>query len=228
MFYKYRKSENTVRVLLIYLLLNNLNISEKMLVEEVEETRMFGLKIRKLYGVTDEVVDVRAIENEIESIQNPVICSPLSYEYYNDSPQIYVHTAHSKDSPLWINDMGVISRYMVMTDSCIISSNSANPVGKCEQGLGFMYFYDYVLKGQTSIGRWKATFQDNVFRIYYSSPEAKGSENMIEELLYEAIEIDRTSTYKMVLYIINKVMPQIEKIQSDNFDVEEYKRVVKD
>lgn len=100
MFYKYRKSENTVRVLLIYLLLNNLNISEKMLVEEVEETRMFGLKIRKLYGVTDEVVDVRAIENEIESIQNPVICSPLSYEYYNDSPQIYVHTAHSKDSPL--------------------------------------------------------------------------------------------------------------------------------
>ena len=135
MFYKYRKSENTVRVLLIYLLLNNLNISEKMLVEEVEETRMFGLKIRKLYGVTDEVVDVRAIENEIESIQNPVICSPLSYEYYNDSPQIYVHTAHSKDSPLWINDMGVISKYMVMTDSCIISSNSANPVGKCEQGL---------------------------------------------------------------------------------------------
>ena len=51
---------------------------------------------------------------------------------------------------------------------------------------------------------------------------------MIEELLYEAIEIDRTSTYKMVLYIINKVMPQIEKIQPDNFDVEEYKRVVKD
>ncbi|MCM1231596.1 MAG: hypothetical protein NC489_15875 [Ruminococcus flavefaciens] len=81
LFTKYRKSSSDTKVLLLYLLLNKYEINQIRQLEETEEDRMFGLKIRKIYGVTKEYIDVRKIEEEIESIQNPIICSPQSYEY---------------------------------------------------------------------------------------------------------------------------------------------------
>lgn len=45
----------------MYLLLNNYDISKIKQLEETEEDRLFGLKIKKIYGVTEEYVDVRKI-----------------------------------------------------------------------------------------------------------------------------------------------------------------------
>ncbi len=222
MFTKYIKSNNNTKVLLMYLLLNNYDISKVQQLEETEEDRLFGLKIKKIYGVTEEFVDVRKIEEEIEKIRNPIICSPLSYEYYANSQVIHTYTSRD-GKPMVINDMDVISKIMVITDQCIVSSNMAKPLRDTEN-FGFMFFYEYVMKSETRIGKWHLIYKDKVFSIFYLS-ENDGSTS--EELMYSAIEIDKTSTYKMVIYIIGKVSRFIDNWTADNFTEETYEMVVR-
>ena len=222
MFTKYIKSNSNTKVLLMYLLLNNYDISKIKQLEETEEDRLFGLKIKKIYGVTEEYVDVRKIGEEIEKIQNPIICSPLSYEYYSNS--MVIHTYTSRDGkPMVINDMDIISKIMVITDQCIVSSNIAKPL-KDTENFGFMFFYDYVMRSEVRIGKWHLIYENKVFSIYYLS-ENDGDTD--EELMYSAIEIDKTSTYKMVIYIIGKVSKFIDNWSADNFKKETYEMVVR-
>lgn len=223
LFTKYRKSSSDTKVLLLYLLLNKYEINQIRQLEETEEDRMFGLKIRKIYGVTKEYIDVRKIEEEIESIQNPIICSPQSYEYYSTSDTIHMYTPE-ENGRLVINDMDVISKIMVITEQCIVSSNIAKKIGDIKN-YGFMFFYDYVIKSETKIGKWRMVYNEKVFSIFYSSKTENGSEN--EELLYSAIEIDKTSTYKMVIYIIGKSAGDIKGWTADNFLCETYELAVK-
>lgn len=222
-FTKYRKSDSDTKVLLLYLLLNGYDLNQIRQLEETEEERMFGLKIRKIYGVTKEYVDVRRIEAEIESIQNPIICSPQSYEYYTNNKTIYMYTPE-ENGKLVINDMDVISKIMVITEQCIVSGNTAGKIGDIEN-YGFMFFYDYVIKSETRINKWRMVYKDKVFSIFYSSEVGKG--RISEELLYSAIEIDKTSTYKMVIYIIGKVAGKINGWTADNFVCETYELAVK-
>lgn len=223
LFTKYRKSDSDTKVLLIYLLLNKYEINQIRQLEETEEDRMFGLRIKKIYGVTKEYVDVRKIEEEIESIQNPIICSPQSYEYYATSNIIHMYTPE-ENGKLVINDMDVISKIMVITEQCIVSSNIAKKIGDIKN-YGFMFFYDYVIKSETKIGKWRMVYNDKVFSIFYRSEIEKCREN--EELLYSAIEIDKTSTYKMVIYIIGKAAGDITGWTADNFLCETYELAVK-
>lgn len=223
MFTKYVKSNNDTKVLLMYLLLNNYEMKKVKQIEEIEEDRMFGLKIKKIYGITEEFVDVRKIEQEINEIQTPIVCSMLSYEYYANSAVIHTYTAPNK-MPLVINDMGVISKIMVISEQCIVSSNSAKSFTDSKNN-GFMFFYDYVMKSEVSIGKWRMTYKDKVFNIYYQS-ESNGVLNT--DLLYSAIEIDKTSTYKIVIYIINKLSKSIDvEWLPDNFKKETYELVVR-
>ena len=45
-------------------------------------------------------------------------------------------------------------------------------------------------------------------------------------LLYSAIEIDKTSTYKIVIYIISKASIVIDEWLPDNFSVQSYEMAV--
>ena len=91
--------------------------------------------------------------------------------------------------------------------------------------MGFMYFYDYVLKEECRIWKWHMTYKDKVFSVYYTSDNKKKQK---EELLFSAIEIDKTSTYKLVLYIITKASKKVEEWQMDNFKEESYTLVAKE
>lgn len=224
LFTKYVKSSGDTRILLIYLLLNNYDIRKIKYIEETEESRMFGLKIKKVYGITEEYVDVKKIDDEIESIQNPIICSPQSYEYYADSPVIYRYKAENGDTSPVINDMGVISKCMIITEKYIVSDNRAKPLRDAAI-CGFTFFRSYVLYSDVMIGKWHLTYNERTFTISYNSDGGDG-EAAEEEILYSAIELDKTSTYKMVIYIIKKVAPSVEKWEADNFIEESYELAV--
>ena len=204
----------------MYLLLNGYDISKIDYLEEVEDNKQFGLKLKKIYGVTNEFVDMRKIEREIETIQTPLICSPQTFELYTDCDKIYTYTPLVEDKPLYINDMGIISRTMVITKQCVVSSNKASSLESAENK-GFMYFMEYVLTGHCKIGFWRLEYEGSNFNIYYNSLQLDNKSRK-EELLYSAIEMDKTSTYKLVIYIIKKVVRTMEEFQPDNFDVQSY------
>ena len=82
---KYEKSTDDTKVLLMYLRLNDYDLSKVKRLEQVEENRQFDLKIKKIYGVTQEYVDITTMEKEIENIVCPIICSEVqSYECYSN------------------------------------------------------------------------------------------------------------------------------------------------
>ena len=108
LFTKYKKADGTTRVLLMYLILNNYDLDKIEAVEEITQEFMFGIKLKKIYGVTCELVDTAKIDKELASIQIPVVCSFQSFEMYTNEETIYLYTPKQKDKPLYINDMGVI------------------------------------------------------------------------------------------------------------------------
>ena len=172
-----------------------------------------GAEFRKIFGVTNEFVDIKSIEDELSEIQVPMICSPQSFDIYSTTKTICTYRADIPVKPLYINDMGVISPLMVITPDCIVSSNLAKSVEEAKDK-GFMFFVDYVLKGECKLGGWDISFKNKEFKIYYTS---KHEDIETTELLYQAFELDKTATYKLVLYIIKKVANTFEEYKSDNF-----------
>lgn len=223
MFTKYKKMENETKVLLMYLILNNYDLSKIETVEETVQEQMFGLELRKIYGITSEYVDIQKIDTELANIHIPVVCSPQSYEMYSNEEVIHTYRAKEQEKPLYINDMGVISPLMVITKSCIVSSSLASPLESTDNK-GFMYFADYVLYGECTIGAWNMTYKDKEFCIYYSS---KKEEEIRKERLYYAMELDQTSTFKLVLYIIGKVVRHMDEFLPDNFEEETWELGIK-
>ena len=220
MFSKYKKVDDKTRVQLLYLILNNYDLSKIEKVTEVVEKKMLGIKYRKFFGVTNEFVDIRKIENELAEIQIPMICSPQSFDIYSTAKNIHTYRAKEPSKPLYINDMGVISPLMIITDMCIVSSNLARPV-EMSECRGFMFFVDYVLKGECTIGNWTISYKDKEFNIYYTS-ENEGEKN--RELLYQAFGLDQSSTFRLVLYIINKVANTLDEYPPDNYEMEVWEK----
>lgn len=218
-FSKYRKSDGKARVLLLYLILNNYDLEMVEEAIEVIQSKPFGLEFRKIYGETTEFVDIRKIEAELASIRVPIICSPQSYEIYSTAETIHAYRAKIPEKPLYINDMGVIAPLMIITENCIVSSNMAATVESTDEK-GFMYFVDYVLKGDCTVGEWNITYKNKEFCVYYTS---KKDGNDIKELLYHALELDQTSTFKLVLYIIRKAVGAMEEFPPDNFEEETWR-----
>lgn len=213
LFSKYQKINGKTKVLFLYLLLNNYDLERVERAVEVVQEKNYGLEFKKIYGETTEFVDVQKIEEELSEICIPVICSPQSYEIYSTAN--YIHTYYSKiqNKPLYINDMGIISPLMIITEEYVVSSNLAEPVENANKK-GFMFFADYVLKGNCTIGNWDITYKDKEFAIYYTSlKEGK----KYKERLYHALELDQTSTFKLVLYIIGKVANEMDEFPPDNF-----------
>lgn len=221
LFTKYKLSDGNNRVLLLFLILGGYDINKIVRYEETLEEHNFGLKIKKFYGITPEYVDTDSIEKEIENIQCPTICSEQSFEYYADSKKLYEYRARFSERPLYINDMGIISKAMMITDEYIVTSNKATAdADLLQEQSGFMYFAEYVKRSSVKVGKWDISYKDNVLNVIYTSPDEKGKEH--SELVYSIIEVDKTSTYKLVVYIIRKTVSQFEEMPPDNFIEREY------
>lgn len=105
MFNKYRRQDNKERILLLYLILNNYDLDKVECAVETVQNKMFGVELRKIYGVTSEFVDVQRIEAELAEIHTPVICSMQSYELYSNTEVIHTYMPKESNKPLYINDM---------------------------------------------------------------------------------------------------------------------------
>lgn len=220
MFTKYQKTTETSKVLLMYLLLNGYSLSHIEHLEEIVEHRNYGLAFRKIYGVTKDFVDIARMEKEIEDIQNPIICSPKSYEYYADANTIFAYTPSVETAPLCINDLSVISKIMMISENKVISSNYAFPIedSRCRDK-GFMYFYEYVIKSTCEVGKWRILYKEKELLIFYKSL----NHDKVEEIpLYYAKGIDKTSTFKMIIYIIRKACLTVDEWLPDNFDIQSF------
>ncbi len=216
MFRRYKKIDDRYRVMMIYLLLNGKDISQIEKAEETVEEEQFGLKYTKIYAYTNETVNVKEIEEEIEGIRCPVICSMQSFELNSNAKTIYLYKKEDEERELFINDMNVVSPVMVVEKDFVISSNLAKTVDNCDRR-GFMHFVDYVLKNECVVGRWHLTYKERKFSILYRANENEDS----EILLYLAEEKDKTSTYRLAIYVIYKSM-ESEGSPSDNFIVERW------
>lgn len=249
MFTKYKKEERGTKILLFYLILNGFledEESEKDLkVEVAEEEYKFGLKVKKLYGIIDYVIDRQGIERELDIIRNPIICSKDSFELYSQAKEVYVYSPEADlneeeeaEQPadngedeeravkpvlsskakkeLYINDLGILSNLMVISDDLVIADKKANPFDSDQCVYGFEDFKEYVLTDSLTVGNWDINYKDKVFTVSYQG-----------KIIYSAVEIDKTSTYKMVIYIIKKVRNDAE-VLPDRFIVTKYVKVVGD
>lgn len=224
MFSKYQKTTETTKVLLMYLLLNGYSLDHVDHLEESIENRNYGLSIKKIYGVTKDFVDIVRMEREIEDIQNPIICSEKSYEYYANAETIFAYTPNLTSAPLCINDLSVISKVMMIEDNKVISSNYAFPLedSRCRDK-GFMYFYDYVINSTCEVGKWRISYKNKELTVSYKSQ----NQDRTEEIpLYFASGIDKTSTFKMIIYIIRKACLTVDEWLPDNFDIQSYEMAV--
>lgn len=221
LFTKYVKSNNKQnKVLLLYLLLNNYNMSEVKYLEDAEEDKMFGLKYRKVYGITEEFVDTDKISDELNAIKVPTIYSQKTFELYSQSKTIHLYRRKLDDYELRVNDLGIISNAMIITEKCIVSSNMARQDSDIPQDeRGFMYFVQYVINNKLTFEKWQIVYENKCFAIYYIS-EKDGKK--FRENLYMAVEIDKASTYRLVIYIIKKVSQTISNWLPDNFIDEAY------
>ena len=222
MFENYRKLTNTTTVLLMYLLLNGYDAKNiEYTVTQTEEKQ--NPKLIKVYAITKDFVNISLIQKEIENIQAPRICSLASYNNYSTEPIIHFYEKDkASENRLWINDLDIISKIMIISEDAVVSSKLAKPLEDCKHR-GFMYFYDYVMKDACLIGKWHIQYSnsDRIFSVYYSdNPTSKE-----ETLLYSVIEIDKSSTYKMVIYIIRKASEVIDQWFPDNFNEQTYERI---
>lgn len=213
---------------MLFLLLGGHDIEKVDHYEEDVEERLFGLKIRKIYGITPEYVDVATMEQEIENTQTPVVCSERLFESYVQSDTLYRYERKFEDRPLHINDMGVLSKAMMITQDYVVSSNQAMSETDADtDNLGFMYFADYVTQNKTVIGNWHICYDSDLdggkFDIHYVSRDEDGSEH--KELIYSISSVDKPSTYKIVIYIVRKVASTMEEIPPDNFKETVYERI---
>jgi hypothetical protein len=221
MFTRYIKDSQGTKILLFYLILNgyleDIDEEKELKLVSEEEEYQFGLKISKLYGIISYAIDKDKIEEELELIQTPIVCSLDTFEYHSKSKEIYVYRPDEKeegedeeDKELYINDLGVISGVMVIRDDIVISSRKARSFDEDGCISGFEDFKRYVLENNLEIDRWKITYEDKVFTVYYD-----------DRVIYSAIEIDKTSTYKLVIYIIKKINDKSD-VKPDRFRVDKY------
>lgn len=55
MFNKYRRQDNKERILLLYLILNKYDLDKVECAVETVQNKMFGVELRKIYGVTGSI-----------------------------------------------------------------------------------------------------------------------------------------------------------------------------
>ena len=224
MFTKYQKTTETTKVLLMYLLLNGYKLAHIDHLEESIESSNYGLSLKKISVVTNDYVAIVRMEREIDEIQNPIICTPKSYEYYANAETIFSNTPSIESAPLCINDLSVISKVMMIAENKVVSSSYAYPIedSRCRDK-GFMYFYDYVTKSTCEVGKWHIIYQNKELTISYKSH----NEDKVEEIpMYSASGIDKTSTFKMIIYIIRKACLTVDEWLPDNFDIQSFEMVV--
>lgn len=210
----YTEQKNEYEVMLLYLLLVGGNVKKIKDLQTVTDSRSFGTEITKIVALTSEYVNVPMIEQEISEIRNINICSLQTYEYFSKSDTVYAYTPAIADKPLLINDMDILSNVMVITDDVVISSNEANSIMDSDN-LGFDFFKQYVVKSEVTVGQWHIKWDNETFSVSYITEDK--NKNLLEDVVYYAVNFSKAYSYRLVLFIISKAAQVIDEWDNDNF-----------
>lgn len=213
----YEQKTARTKVLLMFLLLEPGNLLESGDVYFRDETAdlQYGRTITKKYAFTDEYVDTAKIDRQLESLPTPVICSKDSFAHYAETQVLYKYIPEDPAQPLCINDIGVVSNVMLIDNdiNLILSSNMAKSRSRLTaEEYGFPYFETYVRKNRVQLleDTWDMTYEpeQSLFTVTHKDYGT----------LYQAHEMDKTSTYRLVLYVIKKLAGNLPAYE-DNYKI---------
>lgn len=220
-FSRYVPETQECKLPLMHLILHKYDLSKINLIEQVNEDSTCNMKVRKMYGITEEHVDFKKIYRELQNTINPIICdSKMCYECYAKDKEIYMYTPNERKI-FNIEDMSIISPLMLIEENCIISSNEIIRDEQLPEKIGFSYFKEYVINSYIEIENWTIEYtQDKNFNVTWK--DANGSDIM----LLSTTELAKSETYQMVIYIINNLQDEIEGIEEQAYNMKKYRLVV--
>lgn len=206
---KYERSDGkTVLSLITYLLYD----------ADINSADIFTKVNRKGYGITEEIVlaatqrpfNLTALKREFDSLPLPIMSQRQSFEADCNAPVIYRYRPREKGQPLLINDIGIACPVMLIEDGMVISSKKARPVLTLPHGdAGFPYFCEYVLRNRVEVGDWSLEYNPKTLTFIVRHRQLG--------ILYRLIGENKTSSHRMVLYILKKVSYSLPAVD-DNYE----------
>lgn len=220
-----KKNGDITRILFIYLLLNkhDLKSVQRAIVHIDNPKNSPNAQTEMVYAETTEAVDIEAIDKEVGSIIVPTICTETTFQLYTNFDEIICYTPENKKKNLYVDDMDIISPFMIIQEDMIVTTSIAKPIDKATHGL--MCFAKYVLTSECEVGKWHIRYieESKEFIVKYGDEKKT-------ETLYRAKEYDKTTTFRLVLYIIKKACILLDKENewevTENYKIDKYSRIV--
>lgn len=221
-----KKNGDITRVLFIYLLLNKYKLEniQRAIVHINNPKNLPNAQTEMVYAETTEAVDIEEIDKEVGSIIVPTICTETTFQLYTNFDEIICYTPENKKKSLYIDDMDIISPFMIIQEDMIVTTSIAKPIEKATHGL--MCFSKYVLTSECEVGNWYIKYIEGSkeFIVKYGDKKEKA------ETLYRAKEYDKTTTFRLVLYIIKKACILLDEEKkwevTENYRIDKYSRIV--
>ena len=200
-FKKYIKDDGKSKISVFSALLNGVTINNTF---KHTDERKFGLKVVKEMCFIDENAEIGKSE-----IKVPHILELKDFENVFTMYNLYVYTP--ADNKFIINDLSIISPVMCIDKDFICSAVDINKRSKIKYG--FNYFYQYVINNLIEVDKWKISYNlsTSYFEISYDS-----------NIIYYIENIDKKTTYSIVLYFCEKYRSEEELI--DKYTIDRYIR----
>ena len=177
---------NNYKALLLILKKASLNkvINERYITKEHNGS----VKTKALYYETYDEFDISDIEGGIRKTIPPRVYSDKnSYEYAMKNAYlrkknipIYCHVPEIPDKPLFINDMGVLSSIMLITNNAVLSDKKAALIADTDD-IGFEKFHEFVTTNKTIIGSLCFSQNGNVFTVSLINEDTGKSKMLFEK-----------------------------------------------
>ena len=201
-------------------LANNLKSYDKEITITDKKYEYYDASITERMVRVGNDFDISKVTDIFKSIKPPQV---LSYEMFiaeeqqlypfERAKEYYKYTSIIGGIPMVINDLSVIADRMVINKDCVISRNKANPLESTKK-IGFNSFYELVTSGETNINRWRITFRNSVFKVFYRDDKDN------EFFVLEITNCFKELAYRYTLFIIAISAENADEYLADNFDTQ--------
>ena len=207
----------------LFLILKKASLNKVINERYISKEHNGSVKTKALYYETYDEFDITAVEDGIRKIIPPRVYSDKnSYEYamknaylHKKDIPIYCHVPEIPDKPMFINDMGVLSNIMLITNNAVLSDKKAALIADTDD-IGFEKFHEFVTTNKTIIGSLCFSQNGNVFTVSFINEDTGKS-----KMLFESYEADISESYRLVLFVIQHCYMDRDTYSADNFIVKD-------
>ena len=207
----------------LFLILKKASLNKVINERYITKEHNGSVKTKALYYETYDEFDITAVEDGIRKTIPPRVYSDKnSYEYamknaylHKKDISIYCYVPEIPDKPLFINDMGVLSNIMLITNNAVLSDKKAALIADTDD-IGFEKFHEFVATNKTIIGSLCFSQNGNVFTVSLINEDTGKS-----KMLFESYEADISESYRLVLFVIQHCYMDRDTYSADNFIVKD-------